>query len=168
MAKAKARSPVAKRRADVRCMMISPCTPTIGHRRFPTVVAEIPLTDRTRRAHLGAFFQVMSSENRTVIFPCTNRGSSSCAHRARSPKYARGEFGVAIAKQWAKHSVMNVSLTPELENFVADKVKSGRYTSASEVVREALRLLEEREQLRDIQKQELRKNCRRPRSAWPG
>ena len=37
---------------------------------------------------------------------------------------------------------MNVSLTPELEKFVAAKVESGRYTSASEVVREALRLLE--------------------------
>lgn len=52
---------------------------------------------------------------------------------------------------------MNVSLTPELEQFVADKVKSGRYNSASEVIREALRLLEEREELRNIQKQELRK-----------
>ena len=40
---------------------------------------------------------------------------------------------------------MNVSLTPELEKFVAAKVESGRYTSASEVVREALRLLEEKE-----------------------
>lgn len=40
---------------------------------------------------------------------------------------------------------MNVSLTPELEKFVQDKVESGRYTSASEVVREALRLLEKRE-----------------------
>jgi len=40
---------------------------------------------------------------------------------------------------------MNVSLTPELEKFVQDKVGSGRYTSASEVVREALRLLEKRE-----------------------
>ncbi|MCC7339617.1 MAG: type II toxin-antitoxin system ParD family antitoxin, partial [Bryobacterales bacterium] len=38
---------------------------------------------------------------------------------------------------------MNVSLTPELEEFVAAKVQTGRYTSASEVVREALRLLEE-------------------------
>jgi antitoxin ParD1/3/4 len=38
---------------------------------------------------------------------------------------------------------MNISLTPALEEFVATKVRSGRYTSASEVVREALRLLEE-------------------------
>ena len=41
---------------------------------------------------------------------------------------------------------MNVSLTPELERFVADKVEAGRYNSASEVVREALRLLEEYDQ----------------------
>jgi antitoxin ParD1/3/4 len=40
---------------------------------------------------------------------------------------------------------MNVSLTPELEQIVHNKVKSGRYLSASEVVREALRLLEERD-----------------------
>lgn len=43
---------------------------------------------------------------------------------------------------------MNVSLTPELDQFVAQKVESGRYTSASEVVREALRLLEEQDKLR--------------------
>jgi antitoxin ParD1/3/4 len=40
---------------------------------------------------------------------------------------------------------MNVSITPELERFVADRVLSGRYASASEVVRAALRLLEDRE-----------------------
>ena len=40
---------------------------------------------------------------------------------------------------------MNVSLTKELEEFVNRKVDSGRYTSASEVVREALRLLEDHE-----------------------
>ena len=40
---------------------------------------------------------------------------------------------------------MNISLTPELEQMVDDKVKSGRYASASEVIREGLRLLEERE-----------------------
>lgn len=36
---------------------------------------------------------------------------------------------------------MNISLTPELERMVEDRVRSGRYRSASEVVREALRLL---------------------------
>lgn len=46
---------------------------------------------------------------------------------------------------------MNVSLTPELDKFVAAKVASGRYTSASEVVREALRLLEEHERTRSAQ-----------------
>jgi len=51
---------------------------------------------------------------------------------------------------------MNVSLTPELERLVNEKVESGLYQTASEVVREALRLLKEhdhaREQLRaDVQ-----------------
>ena len=46
---------------------------------------------------------------------------------------------------------MNVSLTPELEKFVSAKVESGRYNSASEVVREALRLLEEHDQARSAQ-----------------
>ena len=41
---------------------------------------------------------------------------------------------------------MNVSLTEELANFVKAKVSGGRYTSASEVVREALRLMEKAEQ----------------------
>lgn len=36
---------------------------------------------------------------------------------------------------------MNVSLTPDLERFIREKVESGLYNSASEVVREALRLL---------------------------
>jgi len=43
---------------------------------------------------------------------------------------------------------MNVSLTPELETYVSTKVASGRYNSASEVVREALRLLEEQDTAR--------------------
>jgi antitoxin ParD1/3/4 len=46
---------------------------------------------------------------------------------------------------------MNVSLTPELENLVNDKVRAGRYGSASEVVREALRLLDEHDQARAAQ-----------------
>jgi antitoxin ParD1/3/4 len=41
---------------------------------------------------------------------------------------------------------MNISLTEELANFVKAKVSAGRYTSSSEVVREALRLMEKIEQ----------------------
>lgn len=42
---------------------------------------------------------------------------------------------------------MNISLTPELEQFVQAKVNSGMYTSASEVIRESLRLLHTYEDL---------------------
>ena len=41
---------------------------------------------------------------------------------------------------------MNESLTAELEQMVADKVNTGMYQTASEVVREGLRLLRERDQ----------------------
>ena len=45
---------------------------------------------------------------------------------------------------------MNVSLTPTLEELVQRKVATGLYNSASEVIREALRLLEERDELRKV------------------
>ena len=47
---------------------------------------------------------------------------------------------------------MNVSLTPELEKYVHDKIDSGLYTSASEVVRESLRLMHTHD---DLQKQRI-------------
>jgi len=43
---------------------------------------------------------------------------------------------------------MNISLTPELERLVADKVASGLYNNASEVIREGLRLLKEHDEVR--------------------
>jgi antitoxin ParD1/3/4 len=46
---------------------------------------------------------------------------------------------------------MNVSLTPELERRIAEKVESGLYTTASEVVREGLRLLFSRSDLLEEQ-----------------
>ncbi len=52
---------------------------------------------------------------------------------------------------------MNVSLTPELEKFIENKVKSGRYHTASEVVRESLRLLEREDQLLEFKRNELRR-----------
>jgi len=53
-----------------------------------------------------------------------------------------------------KNGAMNVSLTPELEKIVAERIASGRYASADDVIAEALRLLYERDQLQN-----------RPRSA---
>jgi len=47
---------------------------------------------------------------------------------------------------------MNVSVTPELERFVQDLVASGRYYSASEVFRDGLRLLEQAERRRLLEK----------------
>ena len=52
---------------------------------------------------------------------------------------------------------MNVHLTPRLEKMVRQKVASGLYNSASEVVREALRLLDEQDRLRAMRFEELRK-----------
>lgn len=52
---------------------------------------------------------------------------------------------------------MNISLTPELEQLIEDKVKTGLYHSASEVVREALRLLRERDQFQELKLQDLRR-----------
>jgi antitoxin ParD1/3/4 len=62
---------------------------------------------------------------------------------------------------YVQEVAMNVSLTPELERFVQEKVQSGRYTSASEVVREALRLLEEHEKIRIAQLAEFREEIDR-------
>jgi antitoxin ParD1/3/4 len=56
---------------------------------------------------------------------------------------------------------MNVHLTPELEQLVQAKVQSGRYNSASEVIREALRLMEQRDELRAMQLKELRARMER-------
>jgi antitoxin ParD1/3/4 len=53
---------------------------------------------------------------------------------------------------------MNVNLTPQLEDLVRSKVSSGLYTSASEVVREALRLLEEQDRLKQFKFDELRRD----------
>ena len=50
---------------------------------------------------------------------------------------------------------MHVSLTPELERRIKDKVDSGLYNNASEVVRESLRLMVERDELRDRLRAEL-------------
>ena len=55
---------------------------------------------------------------------------------------------------------MNVNLTPQLEDMVRQKVASGLYTSASEVVREALRLMDEKDRLRAVKLDQLRQDIR--------
>ena len=62
---------------------------------------------------------------------------------------------------------MNVNLTPELETLVRRKVASGMYTSASEVVREALRLMEEQDQMRAVRLDQLRQDVRKGLESGP-
>jgi len=52
---------------------------------------------------------------------------------------------------------MNVSLTPKLERWISGKVKEGKYQTASEVVRDAVRQLAEREERRNLELERLRR-----------
>lgn len=66
---------------------------------------------------------------------------------------------------------MNINLTPQLEEMVRQKVNSGLYTSASEVVREALRLMDEKDRLRAAKLEQLRLDIQEgldsgPATAW--
>lgn len=51
---------------------------------------------------------------------------------------------------------MNFSLTPQLENYVRERAKSGGYNNASEVVREAIRLFKQTEEEYQIKLNRLR------------
>jgi putative addiction module CopG family antidote len=62
------------------------------------------------------------------------------AHRAIA--YYRDDMAI-------QRTSLNVSLTPELERFIAARITSGRYQTASEVVRAALRLLEQSDSRQD-------------------
>ena len=55
---------------------------------------------------------------------------------------------------------INVNLTPQLEELVRSKVATGLYSSASEVVREALRLMDEQDRLREAKLDQLRGDIR--------
>ena len=66
------------------------------------------------------------------------------------------ELAIRVILGVKHEGFMNVHLTPELEQLVQSKVQSGRYNSAGEVVREALGIMEQRDEVRSIQLQELR------------
>ena len=55
---------------------------------------------------------------------------------------------------------LNINLTPQLEKLVRQKVSSGRYNSASEVVREALRIMEANDELQSLKLEQLRRDIR--------
>lgn len=66
---------------------------------------------------------------------------------------------------------MKINLTPDLEEMVRQKVDAGLFTSASEVVCEALRLMGERDQLRDAKLKQLREDLQEglesgPATSW--
>jgi antitoxin ParD1/3/4 len=62
---------------------------------------------------------------------------------------------------------MNISLTPHLEQMIREKIASGSYNSASEVVREALRLLEQEDQLRTLKMEKLRQDIQEGLDSGP-
>ncbi len=55
---------------------------------------------------------------------------------------------------------MNVNLGPVFDRFVADMLSTGRYQSQSEVVRDGMRLLMEREELNRARLEEVRRQIR--------
>lgn len=61
----------------------------------------------------------------------------------------------------ANRTTVNISITPELDAFLQSRVQSGRYQTTSEVVREALRLLERQENERDEARQQLKAKLER-------
>jgi antitoxin ParD1/3/4 len=62
---------------------------------------------------------------------------------------------------------LNINLTPQLEKLVRQKVESGRYNSASEVVREALRLMETQNELHALQLERLRRDIHEGMESGP-
>jgi antitoxin ParD1/3/4 len=58
-------------------------------------------------------------------------------------------------------TTVNVSLTPQLDAFLQSRVRSGRYQTTSEVVREALRLLQNQEKERAAAFRELKAKLKR-------
>jgi antitoxin ParD1/3/4 len=52
---------------------------------------------------------------------------------------------ISLRRAMIARKSLNVTVTPELHGFIAAALDSGRYGNVSEVVRAALRLLEERE-----------------------
>ena len=77
--------------------------------------------------------------------PRLNRSSRRNAKRADVNNKNYAIFDISFKMAVSEDRSMNISLTAHFEKFVKEVLSSGRFKSASEVVREGLRLLEERE-----------------------
>lgn len=62
---------------------------------------------------------------------------------------------------------MNIYLMPQLEEFVKQKIESGLYHSASEVIRDALLLMEEIDRIREMRLEALRKEIQKGLDSGP-
>jgi antitoxin ParD1/3/4 len=94
------------------------------------------------------------NENNLLMVEAAGVEPASAAKRGRVRTALRADGRLAIAKidiscYQSDPTNMNVSLTEELEELVQKKVESGRYSSASEVIRAGLRLLEQEDELRE-------------------
>lgn len=56
---------------------------------------------------------------------------------------------------------MNITITGELEELINEQLKSGLFDSPNQVIREGLRLLREQNQLREIRREELRREIQK-------
>ena len=63
---------------------------------------------------------------------------------------------------------MNITLTPPLESMVQGKVASGLYSSPSEVMRDALRLMQEQDDMNALRLEKLRGNIAQGLNSGPG
>jgi antitoxin ParD1/3/4 len=72
-----------------------------------------------------------------------------------------------LKPELADTMTLNINLTPQLEKLVRQKVESGRYNSASEVVREALRLMETQNELHALQLERLQRDIRQGLESGP-
>jgi antitoxin ParD1/3/4 len=72
------------------------------------------------------------------------------------PRLRLGYLGEQLNFLMVVEDCMVIALTPELEAYLENKVRSGRYLSADDVVREALRVLEERDRQQERDMADLR------------